>query len=42
MWVANSTAGTISAFNSTGTALTGSPYSDGGVSSPQAIALSPR
>ena len=42
VFVTNSGASTVSAFTSTGSALSGSPFSGGGVSSPVAVAISPR
>ena len=39
IWVVNGEASTVSAVNSSGTALTGSPFSGAGISGPTAIAI---
>jgi hypothetical protein len=42
VWVSNSGNSTVSAFNASGTALNGSPFTGGGVTTPLAIAINPK
>ncbi|HWB32969.1 MAG TPA: hypothetical protein VG714_07345 [Acidobacteriaceae bacterium] len=42
VWVANSTSSAVSAFTSTGTALTGSPFSGAGITTPVSVAVTPK
>ena len=41
-WITNNGNSTISAFSNTGTVLTGSPYSGGGLNAPVSIAINPK
>jgi DNA-binding beta-propeller fold protein YncE len=42
VWVSNSGNASVSAFSSSGAALTGSPYTGSGITTPLAIAINPK